>query len=468
MTYQLGSIINWTDLKEAIANKDFNKAADEVLLNKDKTKPSLLVEQTPQRAYYYANTLRSLAEQLQPNTQTKPPYKPGTPTLNLEKKKPAVKKESTTKTKSVKGGVKEQSIIDNISETIDDATQFTADWYDAGIRYLTKEGILNPNEQATSDKTIDLSKINTTKTKKDNKKDDEIKNVYVKLGEKDSERGGGKTVVSYLNTFDRRKGFNYIPTDFVGKGGKDSTYENVEHMAHFMYDMELITGKVNKSTDSETGNWHRGNTLKEKDWKNRFAPKGSTVKDPYIPVYYKNSDGTVNITYKKEKELNKSDKLGDVFRQYRFTDIDWLGEKVDAVGFGKNVVTGELIKAVTTKSKDPTFLIQSRTVPGEVSNEYDQYGGGSIVFIVEGKNVVIDFAGSNRQMKEQGENIIKTYGIKPEQLIIGYHDLGSFSAKPGTRGKNKLSTKVYSGYNIKDPQVGAGLAMPVNKSQGRK
>lgn len=96
MTYQLGSIINWTDLKEAIANKDFNKAADEVLLNKDKTKPSLLVEQTPQRAYYYANTLRSLAEQLQPNTQTKPPYKPGTPTLNLEKKKsekPAVKKE---------------------------------------------------------------------------------------------------------------------------------------------------------------------------------------------------------------------------------------------------------------------------------------------------------------------------------------------------------------------------------------
>ena len=44
-------------------------------------------------------------------------------------------------------------------------------------------------------------------------------------------------------------------------------------------------------------------------------------------------------------------------------------------------------------------------------NAYGKYGGGSVVFLVEGTNIAIDFAGSINQIKTQGLEIINQFKI---------------------------------------------------------
>ena len=74
----------------------------------------------------------------------------------------------------------------------------------------------------------------------------------------------------------------------------------------------------------------------------------------------------------------------------------------------------------------------------------------------------MDFAGSNFQIKEQADKLIKDYKISPDKLIISYHDLGSYSAKPGAIN-GKINTSQYSEFNT-DKGVGAALAMPLQKN----
>ena len=61
---------------------------------------------------------------------------------------------------------------------------------------------------------------------------------------------------------------------------------------------------------------------------------------------------------------------------------------------------------------------------------------------------------------------MKKYKLKPEELIFGYHDVGSFSARPQA-SNGKLDFNQWSGFNkASNPHVGGALAFPSMKVGG--
>ena len=70
-------------------------------------------------------------------------------------------------------------------------------------------------------------------------------------------------------------------------------------------------------------------------------------------------------------------------------------------------------------------------------------------------------AGSINMIKETANEIMKKYKLQPEQLIFGYHDVGSFSARPQAKN-GKLNFNQWSGFNqASNPHVGGALAFPL-------
>jgi hypothetical protein len=265
--------------------------------------------------------------------------------------------------------------------------------------------------------------------------------------------------ISYINVFDNDKGFDYIPT---ARLDSESEYNNVAGIAHFLYDYDITKDKaLEDEKNSATFVMHKnikynkdGSVIPSSLKNHKANNPGSTVKDPYYTTYTKKPDGKVNIKYKKESEITKGDKIADELRQYRFTDIDW-NSAAQPVGFNSSIST------LQTKDKQNTFFIFAK---GLGKDAYGKFGGGSVTYLIDGKNLAIDFAGSLTQIKSQAEQIIKDYKIKPDDLIITYHDLGSYSAKPGSKN-GKLNNKTWYDFNT-NKKTGAGLAIPTKKLGG--
>lgn len=259
--------------------------------------------------------------------------------------------------------------------------------------------------------------------------------------------------LSYINIFDNNKGFDYIPTGRLDTHGK---YKNVEGMAHFLFDYDMTTGiSSNESNTVSMHNAVKRNVDGSIDKKSLAVTKaynpGSTVTKSYFTIYTNNPDGTVNVKYKKADEVEKGDKLGDSLRQYRFTDIDWAGKGGYVEGFNAKTMVG-----LYTKSGSPTYFTYPKGATGK--DMYGRWGGNSVIFLIENSNVAIDFAGSTNQIKQQGDAIVKQFNIKPEQLIIAYHDVGSFNAKIQDIN-GVIDSDRYYGFND-NKQTGAGLAFP--------
>ena len=72
-----------------------------------------------------------------------------------------------------------------------------------------------------------------------------------------------------------------------------------------------------------------------------------------------------------------------------------------------------------------------------------------MVFIFKdkyGNTIVRDYAGSLNGIENEGLQLMKDYNLKGNDLTIGYHDVGSFSAKPKSVN-GKLSSKQWEGFN---------------------
>lgn len=337
----------------------------------------------------------------------------------------------------------EPSIIDNISSTISDIGSSISETvsdlssqFDRALVKYTPFGNAAEQTSVVKNSTIKMNteESGTPKTGVINKgkAEETVKPMYQKLGK--TPQG----YVSYINVFDNRKGFDYVPTSKIG----EKKEYNAKHMAHFLYDFDI--NSETSAKDSETAALHN---LKDKKSFKANNP-GSTVTDPYFTVYHKNTNGTVNIKYKKVSELSSDDKVADPLRQYRYSDIDWEGSGGKAVGFNNSV------KALYTKSGKQTYFI----FPSGVKDAYGKFGGNSVVYLINGKNVAIDFAGSVNQINTQAKQIIKDYKIKPEDLIISYHDVGSYSAKPDAVN-GKIKSSQYDQFNT-NKETGAGLAIP--------
>jgi len=133
------------------------------------------------------------------------------------------------------------------------------------------------------------------------------------------------------------------------------------------------------------------------------------------------------------------------------------------------------IKGYTFRSTSPGKAISATGFddPERYRMLYQKTGDGNRYRIKYVKNkdlteeqIKIDVTGSVNTMKKIGEDIIKMYGIKPEDLKIIYHDMGSYSAKPKSK-KGILDYKQWIDYNRYNMGFsGAPLMVPEKKIGG--
>jgi hypothetical protein len=291
-------------------------------------------------------------------------------------------------------------------------------------RALVKKGLKDPDETEAV-KTVIEYKSN-------------VKNSGVNfLGEV---KGKNSTFATFYNKFDRNVGFAYVPIANVGKSNSETTYNNVRGIAHFILD--------SSATDDYKHKYSQNYMLMQ--LKNINIAAGSTVVDQYLPTREKLKNGNVLVKYKKVSELAKDDYIMAPLRQYSYSDINWEG-KTSAEGFASSIA------ALPTKTGEQTYFIFPNITGGK--DTYGKFGGGSVVYLANGKEFAIDFAGSINDIKKMAQKIIAEEGIKEKDLIIAYHDLGSFSAKPKARGNNTLNFTQWSGFNTLG-YTGGGLAFP--------
>tara|TARA_R100000908_G_C3756592_1_gene151379 strand:+ start:3361 stop:9717 length:6357 start_codon:yes stop_codon:yes gene_type:complete len=281
---------------------------------------------------------------------------------------------------------------------------------------------------------------------------DNIKPVFKNLGTVNDSKG---KLMMFQNSFNAKKGFNYVPIMNYGKSTNSTQYDNVKGIAHFLLDSDLTDGYKHEYASNMIKNQLDGISV---------AP-GSTVKDGYYPIYEKLDNGQVNIKYLKKDEIKDYTSIASPLRQYRWSDLDWEG-KTTAQGFKTTVSSIPTVKSYTANGKksNSTHLIFPTSKDRGGKGAYGRFGGTGVIFFIEkpnGQREAIEMAGSINMIKETANEIMKKYKLKPEQLIFGYHDVGSFSARPQAKN-GKLNFNQWSGFNqASNPHVGGALAFPL-------
>ena len=312
----------------------------------------------------------------------------------------------------------------------------------------------------------------------------------------------------YMNKFDRNQGFEYIPIKNVGNSSAKDSYQ-AKGISHFLLDTDVsghpnLDGNVSTSGDfmrQESFNYiHQ--TIRDK--KPPGSP-GSTVNDPFLPLYKKTADGKVIVTYQPlsvinsetplkntklkqgsynfsnntegwttDDEVYQGFKIMSPLRQYRYSDINWDTKtspmftfKPDGTkqySFKNNVASLPTVvsydvknpKTNETEKSNATHFIFPNAKDGK--STYGKYGGGAVIFLSPKKSFAIDFTGSIDEINSMSKKIMADYELSPQDLIIAYHDLGSFSAKPAAKN-GKLNYNQWSNFNTAG-FAGGALAIP--------
>jgi hypothetical protein len=367
----------------------------------------------------------------------------------------------------IEKGVDEMGVVMNeMGVVIDDYTRNFNSYFD---RFLVKKGYKKPDSHVVQAKPTD--KIKEVKP--------EVKNFYEQIevtGDKHQKALPGSQLLSYRSQWDANKGFTFYNTEPKNKQRDvNKTYTDVEGVGHFILDASPLDGKTYMHP-------------------NNFAFINRAVEsDNYIPMFESipNSDGQVIMKYKKPSEMteeelkalsifneyaeraakakNKSEKdqiakeyaeainydkvkIVAPLRQYNFDDVD----------FNSSVKAPNFKQAKYLKTKDGKLTNLLFTDPAK--NKYGRFDGVTVSFIFKdsyGNNIVRDFSGTINDIQKEGADIKTKYGLKDNELVIGYHDVGSFSAKPAAVN-GKLSVNFFDGYN-NDYGTGSALIIPKQK-----
>lgn len=245
----------------------------------------------------------------------------------------------------------------------------------------------------------------------------------------------GDSLVAFTNTFDNRQGGRY----YVGNKVKEVTdagarrrFENTHGVGHFLRDSDILPGQ---KITPESWNTVKGYTFhttspgktvsagrfNDPNWYRMLYRRDPNDQDPnaYVVRYMRNED--VNKT---QDQLKKEGWNLDytVSGQHRFSDLDWDGE-------GPGTGYASKSKWVPLKNSNKYAYIPYKNKDG-----FSRFSGGSGVYIFKdpktNKEIGVDVAGSVNTLRQVGEDLVKTHGIKPEDLTFVYHDMGSYSAKP--------------------------------------
>jgi len=291
-------------------------------------------------------------------------------------------------------------------------------------RKLEKEGRINtPDEIIKAPKESKIKIVEQPKPKQFFEEISTVKDSYDK----------NNTLLSYRSQWNNDEGFRYLATPVRKDRRSSDEYNDVIGVGHFLLDASASKSKP------YSHNYNKAfidKAIKNNDW---------------IPTFVNEEGDFVRLKYKKPNEILETDKVITPLRQMTFNQIDFSQTQTPK-GFKKG------INEVMTKDGQGTYLLFKNR------DGYSRFSGGSVVFIFKdkyGNTIVRDFAGSLNQIENEGANIQKQYNLKPQDLTIGYHDVGSFSAK--IKAKNgKLKGNQWSGFN-NEGWTGGALLIP--KSQ---
>ena len=322
-------------------------------------------------------------------------------------------------------------------------------------RFLEKKGIINPKE---------------LKLKTNNVKIPEGANTfYQELGTVQDNRSmnSSDSLLSYRNQYDANKGFIYLTAPVKKDRTENKIYNNVEGVGHFVLDA---------SPSLEHPYIHANNFS--------YLRKAIENND-YIPIYESTGKkDEVKVSYKRAKDidpkiLNKIVETSNNISKYNSdSDRQKIADKVTPFLYGQKT---KIISPLRQMKFDEIKFDQTQKPEGFVSSvkelkkangegtyllfkdrdAYSRFSGGSVTFLFKDKNgntIAREFAGTINDIENEGLNIKKEFGLKPNELTLGYNDVGSFSAKPKAKN-NVLSTDQWKDYNNSSP-TGAALIIP--------
>lgn len=308
-----------------------------------------------------------------------------------------------------------ESVVD---QTLDETK---AQWAKRG---LVKAGVLDIADASIRDTSVAPEVVESPKPEK----------FFEVIGTVPDKYHTQDSLMSYRSQWNNADGFNYIPAPNNGQAnGKNIKIKGVIGVGHFLLDASLY------------GNENYSYPVNE-----QFLDLARKNND-YIPTFTRSTDGRVKLVYKRADAVSESDIVVSPLRQFAFTDVDF-GNAGKAKGFLSSV------KEIKKKDGSGTYLIFKDR------DGYSRFSGGSVVFLWQdkyGNTIVRDFAGSINQIQKEGEAIVRDYSLKPGSLTLGYHDVGSYSAKPKAKA-GEINTAQYSGYNP-GSMTGGALLIPIEE-----
>ena len=295
-----------------------------------------------------------------------------------------------------------------------------------------------------------------------------------KLKDKDS-KVPTDSLAKFTYTFDNDKGGKYVVShkEKEMENGAQRRFDDVYAVSHFLRDADILPGQKFVPQYLET----HGSQLPNQAYdQGKYISYSKVNSDP--EKYWMLSKPGANeneryIKYKKKKDITAEDRKEwsvdlPTNGQHRFSDIDWDGNGVS---------TGYLSRSYWLPLKDNAKNIQSWTdpkhtrIPYKDKEAFSRFSGATVTYIFKdpttGENISRDISGSINEIKKVGVNIIKTYGVKPEDLEFVYHDTGSYSAKPAAYPGNILNHRQWAGFNsLNKGYSGAALMVPSKKYGG--
>lgn len=269
------------------------------------------------------------------------------------------------------------------------------------------------------------------------------------------------SLVAFTNTFDNDAGGRYMVGNKqkeVTEAGAKSNFDNVEGVAHFLRDGDILP---NQKIAPSKWNTVKGYTFTGTTPGKTITSSGLNDPEKYKMLYKQNQDGSHNIKYLKNKEITKENSRGYendfTVSSHKYSDIDWDG-------------VGESTGYASKSNWVPLKGGKGRTsIPFKNKDGFSRFSGGSGIYKFTdpktGKSVGVDVSGSVNTLKEVGNNLIKQYGIKEDALDFIYHDMGSYSAKPKSHNGN-LNYKQWQDYNTYNKGFsGAPIMIPKNNNQ---
>ena len=277
------------------------------------------------------------------------------------------------------------------------------------------------------------------------------------------------SLVAFINTFDNEEGGRYYighKAKEVTDAGAQKTFNNAYAVAHFLRDSDILP---NQKITPESWEVSKGYTYHTTSPGKTVSATGFDDPEKYRMLYRPNpkKDGTYLAKYVKNKNITP-DKIKEYQKQgweldftvngtHKYSDIAWDQE-------GPSTGYAAKSKWLPLKNGQHTYI------PYKNKDAFSRFSGGSGSYMFidpkTGRKTGADVSGSVNAIKGVGDYIMKTYGVKPEELELLYHDMGSYSAKPKAHG-DKLDYNQWLDYNTYNRGFsGAPMIIPKNKYGG--